>query len=82
VKAALVKKLFLVIHALSPRKHNLYKCNWWVPEALLIQNIWSRKSLTGAVDARKGYFETVNGGQLFDEIGNVGVLRKHGYYVY
>lgn len=63
-----------IIHALSPRKHNPFiavNCGA-IPEGTIDSELFGHEkgSFTGAVDARKGYFETVNGGTLFmDEIG-------------
>ena len=45
-----------------------------IPENLLESELFGHEkgSFTGAVDARKGYFETVNGGTIFlDEIGEL-----------
>ncbi len=44
------------------------------PKALSTSELFGHEkgSFTGAVDARKGYFETVNGGTIFlDEIGEM-----------
>lgn len=63
-----------IIHALSPRKHSPFiavNCGA-IPEGTIDSELFGHEkgSFTGAVDARKGYFETVNGGTLFmDEIG-------------
>ena len=63
-----------IIHALSARKHNPFiavNCGA-IPEGTIDSELFGHEkgSFTGAVDARKGYFETVNGGTLFmDEIG-------------
>ena len=63
-----------IIHTLSPRKHNPFiavNCGA-IPEGTIDSELFGHEkgSFTGAVDARKGYFETVNGGTLFmDEIG-------------
>jgi len=63
-----------IIHALSPRKHNPFiavNCGA-IPEGTIDSELFGHEkgSFTGALDARKGYFETVNGGTLFmDEIG-------------
>ncbi len=63
-----------IIHALSPRKHNSFiavNCGA-IPEGTIDSELFGHEkgSFTGAVDSRKGYFETVNGGTLFmDEIG-------------
>ena len=63
-----------IIHMLSPRKHNPFiavNCGA-IPEGTIDSELFGHEkgSFTGAVDSRKGYFETVNGGTLFmDEIG-------------
>ncbi len=63
-----------IIHSLSPRKHSPFiavNCGA-IPEGTIDSELFGHEkgSFTGAVDARKGYFETVNGGTLFmDEIG-------------
>src|SRR5690606_5698079 len=65
-----------IIHSLSPRKHNPFiavNCGA-IPEGTIDSELFSHEkgSFTGAVDARKGYFETVNGGTIFlDEIGEM-----------
>lgn len=65
-----------VIHALSPRKHNPFiavNCGA-IPEGTIDSELFGHEkgSFTGAVDSRKGYFETVNGGTIFlDEIGEM-----------
>lgn len=65
-----------IIHALSPRKHNPFiavNCGA-IPEGTIDSELFGHEkgSFTGAVDSRKGYFETVNGGTLFmDEIGEM-----------
>ncbi|MFT4092797.1 MAG: sigma-54 dependent transcriptional regulator [Niabella sp.] len=65
-----------IIHALSPRKHNPFiavNCGA-IPEGTIDSELFGHEkgSFTGAVDARKGYFETVNGGTIFlDEIGEM-----------
>lgn len=67
-----------IIHALSPRKHNPFiavNCGA-IPEGTIDSELFGHEkgSFTGAVDARKGYFETVNGGTIFlDEIGEMPV---------
>lgn len=66
----------LIIHALSNRKHNAFiavNCGA-IPEGTIDSELFGHEkgSFTGAVDARKGYFETVNGGTIFlDEIGEM-----------
>ncbi|PZP52383.1 MAG: sigma-54-dependent Fis family transcriptional regulator [Pseudopedobacter saltans] len=65
-----------IIHALSSRKHNSFiavNCGA-IPEGTIDSELFGHEkgSFTGAVDARKGYFETVNGGTIFlDEIGEM-----------
>lgn len=65
-----------VIHALSARKHNSFiavNCGA-IPEGTIDSELFGHEkgSFTGAVDSRKGYFETVNGGTIFlDEIGEM-----------
>ncbi|MFN6373890.1 MAG: sigma-54 interaction domain-containing protein [Chitinophagia bacterium] len=65
-----------IIHALSPRKHNPFiavNCGA-IPEGTIDSELFGHEkgSFTGALDSRKGYFETVNGGTLFmDEIGEM-----------
>lgn len=65
-----------VIHSLSARKHNPFiavNCGA-IPEGTIDSELFGHEkgSFTGAVDARKGYFETVNGGTIFlDEIGEM-----------
>ena len=62
-----------VIHFLSPRKHNNYiavNCGA-IPEGTIDSELFGHEkgSFTGASEARKGYFEAVNGGTiLLDEI--------------
>ncbi|TXH20110.1 MAG: sigma-54-dependent Fis family transcriptional regulator [Chitinophagaceae bacterium] len=66
----------LIIHSLSSRKHNPFiavNCGA-IPEGTIDSELFGHEkgSFTGAVDARKGYFETVNGGTIFlDEIGEM-----------
>ena len=66
----------LIIHALSNRKHNAFiavNCGA-IPEGTIDSELFGHEkgSFTGAVDSRKGYFETVNGGTIFlDEIGEM-----------
>ena len=65
-----------IIHSLSARKHNPFiavNCGA-IPEGTIDSELFGHEkgSFTGAVDARKGYFETVNGGTIFlDEIGEM-----------
>jgi DNA-binding NtrC family response regulator len=66
----------LIIHSLSSRKHNPFiavNCGA-IPEGTIDSELFGHEkgSFTGAVDSRKGYFETVNGGTIFlDEIGEM-----------
>ena len=71
------KEVFsMIIHALSPRKHNPFiavNCGA-IPEGTIDSELFGHEkgSFTGAADSRKGYFETVNGGTIFlDEIGEM-----------
>lgn len=65
-----------LIHSLSARKHNAFiavNCGA-IPEGTIDSELFGHEkgSFTGAVDARKGYFETVSGGTIFlDEIGEL-----------
>jgi DNA-binding NtrC family response regulator len=65
-----------IIHSLSGRKHNPFiavNCGA-IPEGTIDSELFGHEkgSFTGALDARKGYFETVNGGTIFlDEIGEM-----------
>jgi transcriptional regulator with PAS, ATPase and Fis domain len=65
-----------IIHSLSPRKHNPFiaiNCGA-IPEGTIDSELFGHEkgSFTSAIDARKGYFETVNGGTIFlDEIGEM-----------
>ncbi len=65
-----------IIHSLSARKHNSFiavNCGA-IPEGTIDSELFGHEkgSFTGASDARKGYFETVNGGTIFlDEIGEM-----------
>src|SRR4249920_3594268 len=66
----------MIIHTLSARKHNPFiavNCGA-IPEGTIDSELFGHEkgSFTGAVDSRKGYFETVNGGTIFlDEIGEM-----------
>jgi DNA-binding NtrC family response regulator len=66
----------MIIHTLSNRKHNPFiavNCGA-IPEGTIDSELFGHEkgSFTGAVDSRKGYFETVNGGTIFlDEIGEL-----------
>jgi len=65
-----------IIHALSGRKHNPFiavNCGA-IPEGTIDSELFGHEkgSFTGAMDSRKGYFETVSGGTIFlDEIGEM-----------
>jgi DNA-binding NtrC family response regulator len=65
-----------IIHSLSSRKHNPFiavNCGA-IPEGTIDSELFGHEkgSFTGAVDSRKGYFETVNGGTIFlDEVGEL-----------
>ena len=64
------------IHTHSLRKHEkMVKVNCGaIPSGILESELFGHKkgSFTGAVDDRKGYFETANGGSIFlDEIGEM-----------
>lgn len=67
-----------IIHALSARKHNPFiavNCGA-IPEGTIDSELFGHEkgSFTGAVESRKGYFETVNGGTIFlDEVGELPV---------
>ena len=65
-----------IIHAQSARKHaNFIAVNCGaIPEGTIDSELFGHEkgSFTGATDARKGYFETVNGGTIFlDEVGEL-----------
>lgn len=65
-----------IIHALSARKHgNFIAINCGaIPEGTIDSELFGhiKGSFTGAIDDRKGYFETTNGGTIFlDEIGEM-----------
>ena len=65
-----------IIHATSTRKHNPFialNCGA-IPEGTIDSELFGHEkgAFTGAVDGRKGYFETVSGGTIFlDEIGEL-----------
>ena len=76
-ESGVAKEVFSqIIHALSARKHNPFiavNCGA-IPEGTIDSELFGHEkgSFTGAVDSRKGYFETVNGGTIFlDEIGEM-----------
>jgi transcriptional regulator with PAS, ATPase and Fis domain len=65
-----------IIHQLSARKHGPYiavNCGA-IPEGTIDSELFGHEkgSFTGAVEARKGYFEVVNGGTIFlDEVAEL-----------
>ncbi len=67
-----------IIHSLSARKHASFiavNCGA-IPEGTIDSELFGHEkgSFTGAVESRKGYFETVSGGTIFlDEIGEMPV---------
>jgi len=67
-----------IIHSLSSRKHGTFiaiNCGA-IPEGTIDSELFGHEkgAFTGASEARKGYFETTNGGTIFlDEIGEMPV---------
>ena len=65
-----------VIHAFSARKHNKYiavNCAA-IPEGTIDSELFGHEkgAFTGALEARKGYFEEADGGTIFlDEVGEL-----------
>ena len=65
-----------IIHQLSTRKHGQFiaiNCGA-IPEGTIDSELFGHEkgSFTGAVEARKGYFEVTNGGTIFlDEVGEM-----------
>ena len=65
-----------VIHAYSARKHNKYiavNCGA-IPEGTIDSELFGHEkgAFTGAVEARKGYFEEADGGRIFlDEVAEL-----------
>ncbi len=65
-----------VIHAYSPRKHGKYvavNCGA-IPEGTIDSELFGHEkgAFTGALEARKGYFEEANGGTIFlDEVAEL-----------
>jgi transcriptional regulator with PAS, ATPase and Fis domain len=65
-----------IIHHASARKHNEYiavNCGA-IPEGTIDSELFGHEkgSFTGAIDARKGYFEEANGGTIFlDEVAEL-----------
>lgn len=70
-----------IIHHLSARKHGPYiavNCGA-IPEGTIDSELFGHEkgSFTGAHDARKGYFEVVNGGTIFlDEVAELPLLTQ------
>ncbi|MFO7998721.1 MAG: sigma-54 dependent transcriptional regulator [Bacteroidales bacterium] len=70
-----------IIHYLSPRKHGPYiavNCGA-IPEGTIDSELFGHEkgSFTGAHEARKGYFEVVNGGTIFlDEVAELPLLTQ------
>ena len=65
-----------IIHAHSARKHNKYvavNCGA-IPEGTIDSELFGHEkgAFTGAIEARKGYFEEADGGTIFlDEVGEL-----------
>ena len=65
-----------IIHAHSARKHDKYvavNCGA-IPEGTIDSELFGHEkgAFTGAIEARKGYFEEANGGTIFlDEVGEL-----------
>ncbi len=65
-----------IIHSLSARKHGPFiaiNCGA-LPEGTIDSELFGHEkgAFTGALDTRKGYFETTNGGTIFlDEVGEM-----------
>jgi transcriptional regulator with PAS, ATPase and Fis domain len=70
-----------IIHFLSARKHGPYiavNCGA-IPEGTIDSELFGHEkgSFTGAHEARKGYFEVVNGGTIFlDEVAELPMLTQ------
>jgi DNA-binding NtrC family response regulator len=70
-----------IIHNQGARKHNPFiaiNCGA-IPEGTIDSELFGHEkgSFTSAVDARKGYFETVSGGTIFlDEIGEMPLITQ------
>lgn len=70
-----------IIHQLSARKHGPYiavNCGA-IPEGTIDSELFGHEkgAFTGAHDARKGYFEVVNGGTIFlDEVAELPTLTQ------
>ena len=71
------KEVFsLIIHSLSPRKHNKFIAvnGGAIPEGTINSELFGhdKGAFTGATSDRQGYFETVDGGTIFlDEVGEI-----------
>ncbi|REA57528.1 sigma-54-dependent Fis family transcriptional regulator [Dyadobacter luteus] len=65
-----------IIHSISSRKHGAFiaiNCGA-IPEGTIDSELFGHEkgAFTGALDSRKGYFETTNGGTIFlDEVGEM-----------
>ncbi|HEV7380834.1 MAG TPA: sigma 54-interacting transcriptional regulator, partial [Dyadobacter sp.] len=65
-----------IIHSISSRKHGTFiaiNCGA-IPEGTIDSELFGHEkgAFTGALDSRKGYFETTNGGTIFlDEVGEM-----------
>ena len=74
-------------HTLSAPKHNSFiavNCGVFRKEPSIQSCSGMKRIFTGAVDSRKGYFETVNGGKLFSygwDRRNATWKHRHVYYV-
>lgn len=70
-----------IIHFLSARKHGPFiavNCGA-IPEGTIDSELFGHEkgAFTGAVEARKGYFEVVNGGTIFlDEVAELPLLTQ------
>ncbi|MBS4012339.1 MAG: sigma-54-dependent Fis family transcriptional regulator [Bacteroidetes bacterium] len=70
-----------IIHQLSPRKHGQYiavNCGA-IPEGTIDSELFGHEkgSFTGAHEARRGYFEVVDGGTIFlDEVSELPLLTQ------
>lgn len=70
-----------IIHYLSSRKHGPYiavNCGA-IPEGTIDSELFGHEkgSFTGAMEARKGYFEGVNGGTIFlDEVAELPLMTQ------
>ena len=70
-----------VIHAFSARKHNKYvavNCGA-IPEGTIDSELFGHEkgAFTGAIEARKGYFEEADGGTIFlDEVGELPIATQ------